>query len=95
MTTKNEFIARQHDEVKSTLEKLNEHRALLEEKVQEDPENKKWPGLLAEAAAGVAALEPIMSEFDRADVDPEELIAYSQKIEDWQAKEKELAAKLA
>ena len=38
--------------------------------------------------------EPVMDEFDRDDVDPDELIKFAQTIEDWQIKAKELGKKL-
>lgn len=95
MGTRAEFIQRQHDEVKTTLGKLRDHLALCEEKLQEDAENEEMAAMAAQAREGIAALEPILADFDDAGVDPEELIKYARDIEEWQAKEAELAKKLA
>lgn len=92
---RSEFVQRQHDEVRDTLEKLREHVMAFEEKLQEGEEAEEWQPLLDEARAGVAALEPVLEDFDNAGVDPEELIQYAQVIEDWQMKEAELAKKHA
>ncbi len=95
MATRSEFIQRQHDEVRTTLENLRKHLALCEEKLQETPENEKLAILRDEAKTGVEKLEPVLADFDNAGVDPEELIQYAQTIEEWQAKEAELAKKLS
>jgi hypothetical protein len=95
MATRAEFIRRQHDEVRETLEKLRQHAAAFEEKIQEGGDAEKWGPLAAEAKAGIAALEPVLEDFDTAGVDPEELVKYAQTIEDWQRKEPDLAAKLS
>lgn len=90
---RSEFVQRQHDEVRDTLEKLREHVLAFEEKLQEGGEAEEWQPLHDEAASGVAALEPVLADFDNADVDPEELVEHAQVIEDWQLKEAELAKK--
>lgn len=95
MGTRAEFIRRQHDEVKATLDRLREHVSALEERLQEGRDAEKWMPLLKEAQDGVAALEPVLEDFDTAGVDPEELVKYAQVIEDWQGKEKEIAHKLS
>jgi len=92
---RSEFVQRQHDEVRDTLEKLREHVMAFEEKLQEGGEAEEWQPLVDEAKAGVAALEPVLEDYDNAGVDPEELIQYAQVIEDWQMKEAELAKKRA
>jgi hypothetical protein len=93
MTTRSEFVQRQHDEVRDTLEKLREHALAFEEKVQEGGDAEEWQPLIDDARAGVAALEPVLEDFDNTGVDPEELIQYAQTIEEWQSKEAELAKK--
>ena len=95
MSTRNAFVQRQHDEVRDTLEKLRQHVMGFEEKLQEGGEAEEWQPLLDSAKAGVAALEPVLADFDNAGVDPEELVQYAQTIENWQMKEAELAKKLA
>lgn len=95
MTTRNEFVQRQHDEVRATLDKLREHVMAFEEKIQEGGEAEEWQPLLDEARSGVTALEPVLEDFDNAGVDSEEIIQYAQLIEDWQMKEAEFAKKLA
>ncbi len=92
---RSEFVQRQHDEVRDTLEKLRQHVPGFEEKLQEGGEAEEWQPLLDEARAGVAALEPVLADFDNAGVDPEELVQYAQTIEDWQQREIELAKQLA
>lgn len=95
MGTRAEFIQRQHDEVKATLDKLRAHVPALEERMQEGHGAEKWLPMLHEAQAGVTALEPVLADFDAVGVDSEELVKYAQVIEEWQGKEKELAHKLA
>jgi hypothetical protein len=95
MGTRNAFVQRQHDEVKETLEKLREHVMAFEEKLQEGGEAEEWQPLLDDAKAGVAALEPVLADFDNVGVDPEELVQYAQTIEEWQMKEAELSKKLS
>jgi len=95
MATRQEFIQRQHNEVKETLEKLHKHQAALVERLEGDDENEDLKALLGEAELGVQALAPVLAEFDRDDVTPEELIQFAQTIEDWQIKEKALAEKLS
>ena len=90
---RSEFVQRQHDEVRDTLEKLREHVMAFEEKLQEGGEAEEWQPLVDEAKSGVAALEPVLEDYDNAGVDPEELIQYAQVIEDWQMKEAELSKK--
>lgn len=94
MTTRSEFVQRQHDEVRDTLEKLREHALAFEEKIQEGGEAEEWQPLVDEARAGVMALEPVLEDYDNAGVDPEELIQYAQIIEEWQSKEADLAKKI-
>ncbi len=94
MGTRNEFIQRQHDEVRETLERLREHAMGFEEKMQEGEDAEEWQPLVDEARAGVAALEPVLADFDNAGVDPEELVQYAQVIEQWQMREAEFAKKL-
>lgn len=94
MATREEFIQRQHKEVKETLEKLHKHQAALIEKLKDDENNDDLKSLLGEAEMGVQALVPVLSDFEADGVDPEELIKYAQTIEDWQIKERELAEKL-
>ena len=94
MGTRDAFIQRQHDEVRDTLEKLRQHVMGFEEKLQEGGEAEEWQPPLDEARSGVAALEPVLADFDNAGVDAEELIGYAQTIEDWQMKEADLAKKL-
>lgn len=94
MSTRNAFVQRQHDEAKETLEKLRQHVMGFEEKLQEGEEAEEWQPLLDDAKAGVAALEPVLADFDNAGVDSEELIQYAQTIEEWQMKEADLAKKL-
>jgi hypothetical protein len=91
---KSEFVERQHDEVRDTLEKLREHAAAFEEKLQESGKVEVWQPLVDRARAGIAALEPVLADYDNAGVDPEELIQYAQVIEDWILKEAELAKEL-
>lgn len=95
MGTRDAFIQRQHDEVRDTLEKLRQHVMGFEEKLQEGEEAETWQPLLDAAREGVAALEPVLADFDNAGVDAEELIGYAQTIEEWQMKEAELAKKLS
>ena len=95
MSTRNAFVQRQHDEVRDTLEKLRQHVMGFEEKLQEGGEAEEWQPLLDSAKAGVAALEPVLADFDNAGVDPEELVQDAQTIENWQMQEAELAKKLA
>lgn len=92
---RSEFVQRQHDEVRDTLEKLREHVMAFEEKLQEGGETEEWQPLLDEARAGVSALEPVLEDFDNAGVDPDELIQYAQVIEEWQMKEAELAKRIS
>lgn len=94
MSTRNAFVQRQHDEVRETLERLREHALAFEEKLQEGGESEEWQPLAEAARSGVEALEPVLADFDNAGVDPEELVQYAQVIEEWQAKEAELASKL-
>jgi hypothetical protein len=94
MGTRSEFVQRQHDEVRETLDKLRQLTLAFEEKLQEGGEAEEWQPLLDDAKAGVAALEPVLADFDNVGVDPEELVQYAQTIEDWQMKEAELAKKL-
>lgn len=92
---RSEFLQRQHDEVRDTLEKLRAHAPALEEKLQETGDTETWQPLVDEARAGIAALEPVLADFDNAGVDPEELIQYAQTIEHWQMREAEFAQKLS
>lgn len=94
MSTRDAFVQRQHDEVRETLDKLRQIVLAFEEKLQEGGEAEEWMPLVETAKAGVAALEPVLADFDNAGVDPEELVQYAQTIEDWQMKEAELAKKL-
>ena len=94
MSTRSAFVQRQHDEARETLERLRQHVMGFEEKLQEGGEAEEWQPLLDDAKAGVAALEPVLADFDNAGVDPEELVQYAQTIEDWQMKEAELSKKL-
>ena len=94
MATRAEFIKRQHDEVRETLKKLNGFQSDLAERIEKDPDNSELKEWMGEAEMGVRALEPVMDEFDRDDVDPDELIKFAQTIEDWQIKAKELGKKL-
>lgn len=94
MATRNEFVERQHDEVRETLDRLRKHLAVCEERLQEDPESAECSEMVETVREGIAALEPVMNEFDNADVSPEELINYAQTIEDWQAKESEIGDRL-
>ncbi len=91
---RNEFLTRQHDEVRETLERLREHAMAFEEKIQEG-DAEEWMPLAEEAKAGVAALEPILADFDNTGVDPEELVQYADAIEFWQGREAEFSKKLA
>lgn len=95
MSTRSAFVQRQHDEARETLDKLRQHVMSFEEKLQEGGETEEWQPLLDAAKAGVAALEPVLADFDNVGVDPEELVQYAQIIEDWQMKEAELAGKLS
>ncbi len=90
-----EFLNRQHDEVRETLERLRGHALAFEEKLQEGEEAEEWQPLADEAKAGVAALEPVLADFDNVGVDPEELIQYAQTIEHWQMREAEFSKKLS
>jgi len=94
MSTRNAFVQRQHDEARETLDKLRQLVPAFEEKLQEGGEAEKWQSLVDDAKSGVAALEPVLADFDDAGVDPEELVQYAQIIEDWQMKTEELAKKL-
>lgn len=94
MSTRSAFVQRQHDEARETLDKLRQLALAFEEKLQEGGEAEEWQPLAESARAGVAALEPVLADFDNAGVDPEELVGYAQTIEDWQMKERELAGKL-
>ena len=91
MGTRTEFIQRQHEEVRETLERLREHAMAFEEKMQEGEDAEEWQPLADEAKEGVVALEPVLADFDNAGVDPEELIQYAQTIEHWQMREAEFA----
>ena len=95
MATRNQFVERQHDEVRETLDRLRKHLAVCEERLQEDPESENCADLVETAREGIAALEPVLAEFDNADVSPDELVNYAQTIEDWQAKEAEISSRLA
>ncbi len=92
---RNEFLTKQHDEVRATLERLREHALAFEEKLQEGGEAEEWQPLVDAAKEGVAALEPVLADFDNTGVDPEELVQYAQTIEYWQEREAEFAKKLA
>jgi len=94
MSTRDAFVQRQHDEVRETLDKLRQLALAFEEKLQEGGEVEEWQPLADAARAGIAALEPILADFDDAGVDPEELIQYAQTIEEWQMKEQELAKRI-
>lgn len=94
MSTRSAFVQRQHDEVRETLDKLRQMVLAFEEKLQEGGEAEEWQPLVDDAKAGVAALEPVLADFDNAGVDPEELVQYAQTIEDWQMKTADLAKKL-
>ena len=50
---RNEFLTRQHDEVRETLERLREHAMAFEEKIQEG-DTEEWMPLAEEAKAGAA-----------------------------------------
>ena len=88
---KAEFVQRQHDEVRDLLGKLRAHADAFQEKLQETGKPETWQPLIEEAKAGVAALEPVLADYDNAGVDPEELIQYASTIEDWRMKEEELS----
>ncbi len=95
MATRNQFVERQHDEVRETLDHLRKHLAVCEERLQEDPESADCADLIETVREGIVALEPVLAEFDNADVSPDELVNYAQTIEDWQAKEAEISSRLA
>ena len=92
---RSEFVQRQHDEVRETLEKLRQHVMSFEEKLQEGGEAEEWQPPLDEARAGVAALEPVLEDYDNAGVDSEELVQYASAVEELQMKEAELAKRLS
>lgn len=94
MTTKSDFIKRQHDEVRETLDKLRAHQEDIAERLASEPENEDMKSLLGEAELGVRALEPVFDEFERADVEPEEMVDFTSVIDEWQEKERELSKKL-
>jgi len=94
MSTKADFIKRQHDEVRETLDRLREHQEDLAERLSSEPENEDLKALLGEAELGVRALEPVFDEFERADVEPEEMVDYTTTIDEWQEREKDLANRL-
>ncbi len=95
MTTRNDLVTRMHEEVRDALEKLREHAMAFEEKLQEGGEAEEWQPYVEDARAGVAALEPVLADFDNAGVDPEELVQYASTIEHWQEREAEFSKKLA
>lgn len=94
MGGKEAFIKRQHDEVRETLEKLREHQEDLSERLSTEPENEDLKALLGEAELGVRALEPVFDEFERADVEPEEMVDFTSTIDEWQERERDLAKRL-
>jgi hypothetical protein len=94
MENKDSFVERQKTEVKETLEKLRAHAETLEQNLQHEPDDDLARDMLKDAEDGVEALEPILADFDRRGVDPEELVQYAQTIEEWQRKEADIAAKL-
>ncbi len=95
MSTRSAFVQRQHDEVRETLDKLRQLVLAFEEKLQEGGEAEEWQPLVDDAKSGVAALDPVLADFDNAGVDPEELVQYAQTIEDWQMRAAELSKKLS
>ena len=90
---RSEFVQRERDDLEALLEKLREHVMAFEEKLQEGGEAEEWQPPLDEARAGVAALEPVLEDYENAGVDPEELVQYAEVIGDWRMKEAELAKK--
>ncbi len=95
MENKNSFVQRQLDEVKTTLVALRKHADMMEERIVQEPEDDKLRDYLEDAEEGIEALEPILADFEREGVDPEELIDYAKTIEEWQEKEKEISEYLA
>lgn len=95
MSGKAEFIKRQHDEVRETLEKLRAHQDDITERLQTKSDNEELKTLLGEAELGVRALEPVFDEFERADVEPEEIVDFTSTIDEWQLKEKALHDRLS
>lgn len=94
MSGKEAFIRRQHDEVRETLEKLRAHQEDIAERLQSKPDDEDLKSLLGEAELGVRALEPVFEEFERADVEPEEMVDFTTTIDEWQEREKALEERL-
>lgn len=95
MGSKTEFIKRQHDEVRETLTKLRAHQEDIAERLQTKPDDEELKAMLGEAELGVRALEPVFEEFERADVEPEEMVDFTSTIDEWQEREKNLHTKLS
>lgn len=87
-------MERQQGEVRETLERLRTHAQTLEERLGQEPDDDAARDMLEDAENGIEVLEPILADFEKAGVDPEELIAYAQTIEDWQRREGEISEKL-
>jgi hypothetical protein len=94
MATKEEFIKRQHDEVRETLGKLHAHQEDIAERLASAPDDEKLKALLGEAELGVRALEPVFDEFERDDVEPHEMVDFTSTIDEWQEKEREISENL-
>lgn len=94
MGTREKFITRQHKEARETLDWLLKIQADLTERIGARPDDAKLKEWLGEAELGVRALEPIVADFDREGVDPEELIGYAQTIEDWERRTADLAKRI-
>ena len=88
--TKNTFVQRQKDELVATLNALRKHAETMEERIIQEPDDDALRDYLEDAEEGIEALEPMLADFEREGVDPEELIGYAQTLEEWQEKEKEI-----
>jgi len=93
MGTKEAFVKRQHDEVRATLEALKGHRDTATERLKQEPDDDELRDLVVDTEEGIGILEPVLADFEREGVDPEELVKYAQVIQDWQEREAEIAKK--
>ena len=91
---KNDFVEQQMNEVKATLEALKQHHATATEELKQEPEDDAMRDVLEDCEEGITALEPVLADFSREGVDPEELVKYAATIEEWQEAEAEIAKQL-
>lgn len=88
---KAEFVKRQQDEVRETLESLKKHAGVIDERLIKEPDDDQLQDYQEDVAEGIEALTPILADFEAQGVDPDELVKYAEEIEEWQDKEAEIA----